>query len=78
MPRCSRTERLEVCHRRTDGGNLLDNAHVRCGPCHAAIAAAGTPGPADRAPPPFNELVRGFALMRARDRCECSRPDGCH
>jgi len=75
MTRCTRTNNLEVHHKRRDGGNGLDNAEVLCSRCHAETSTYGTPGDS---PPPFSEEAKKAALRRARNRCECARASGCH
>lgn len=74
MPRCTKTRGLEVHHKRRDGDNSLANAEVLCGPCHAATSSYGAPG---ASPPAFSELTKAAALLRAGNRCECTRVGGC-
>lgn len=75
MSRCTRTNNLEVHHKRRDGGNGLDNAEVLCEKCHQATASYGTPG---ESPPPFDFIVKMLAKLRAGSQCECTRTSGCH
>ncbi len=75
MPRCTRTQNLDVHHKRRDGGTRLDNAEVLCPPCHQATTTYGDAG---RTPPPFDEATKKAALRNAGNRCECTRTTGCH
>lgn len=80
MRRCTRTQNLEVHHKRRDGGNSLNNAEVLCPRCHYATSTYGqkitTPGV--KSPPPFSQLTKDIAKMLAGNRCECTRTGGCH
>ena len=75
MARCTRTSGLEVHHRRSDGGNGLDNAQVLCQSCHEATPSYGDPGPS---PAPFSDETKRRARERAGSQCECTRTGGCH
>lgn len=75
MARCKETKKLQVHHKRRDGGTEVGNAEVLCSPCHAATSTYGTPG---KSPPAFSETTKEAALRRAGDQCECTRTGGCH
>jgi 5-methylcytosine-specific restriction endonuclease McrA len=72
MSRCTATRKLEVHHKRIDGGNGLENALVLCQSCHTNTSSYGTHG---HNPPDFSETTKQAALKRARDRCECTKDD---
>ena len=73
MSRCGSTRGLEVHHKRRDGGNGLDNAEVLCHFCHVNTSTYGVSGDS---PPPFSQKTKNEALLRAGNKCECSRK-GC-
>jgi 5-methylcytosine-specific restriction endonuclease McrA len=74
--RCTRTQDLEVHHKRRDGGGeSIDNAEILCPKCHQATGSYGTPG---TSPPRFSQDVKDRAMRRAGNRCECTRTGGCH
>ncbi|HMM20846.1 MAG TPA: hypothetical protein PKA10_08890 [Selenomonadales bacterium] len=75
MARCIRTRKLEVYHRKSDGGNGLDNAEVLCPACREALSAAL---PAGVYPPAFSAATKQTALRNSGNRCECTRTGGCH
>jgi len=75
MSRCTRTQDLEVHHKRRDVGNGLDNAEVLCPTCHAATLTYGVSGDS---PVPFSQDTKDKALKQAGYQCECTRTGGCH
>jgi hypothetical protein len=74
MSRCTTTRKLEVHHKRIDGGNGIDNAMVLCEACHINTSSYGTHG---HNPPEFTVATKQAALSRAGNRCECTK-DNCH
>lgn len=75
MRRCTRTQGLEVHHKRRDGSNDLNNAQVLCSKCHAATSTYGVPG---KTPPEFSPRIKEIALAIAGNQCECTSDRGCH
>ena len=75
MKKCIRTSKLEVHHKRTNGGNGLDNAQVLCQKCHENTSSYGDPD--HRSPPPFSEATKESALKNAGNRCECTKETCC-
>lgn len=75
MGRCTRTQGLEIHHKRRDGGNGLDNAQVLCSKCHSATSTYGVPG---KTPPEFSPMTKEIALAKAGNQCECTSDRGCH
>jgi hypothetical protein len=74
MSRCINTEKLEVHHKRRDGGNGIENAQVLCHSCHENTGTYGMEG---ESPPEFSCKTKKEALARAGNRCECVK-EGCH
>jgi len=74
MNRCVSTDRLEVHHKRRDGGNDLNNTQVLCHDCHVNTITYGKEG---KSPPEFSEEIKKAAKKRSGFRCEC-RKDNCH
>ena len=72
--RCNSTDRLEVHHKRRDGGNGIDNAEVLCHECHTHTSTYGVEGDT---PPAFSEETKLKALKNAGYKCECTRLN-CH
>jgi hypothetical protein len=75
MPRCNRATKLEVHHRRRDGGNAESNAQVLCQECHSYTSTYGVPGDS---PEPFSQFTKSYVLTMAGQRCECESDRGCH
>lgn len=71
MSRCTNKTNLEIHHKRVDGGNGIENAEVLCKKCHANTSTFCTSG--HTPPPPFSEITKSLALLRAGNRCECTR-----
>ena len=74
MPRCTKTEKLELHHQDRSQGNGIENAEVLCQKCHENTASYGREG---KTPKPFSSATREAAFRRAGSRCECTRL-GCH
>jgi len=74
MSRCNSTEKLEVHHKRRDGGNGIENAEVLCHDCHVKTGTYGVNG---KSPVDFTDEIIKAAKKRAGYRCECDR-ENCH
>ena len=74
MSRCNSKEKLEVHHKRRDGGNDIKNAQVLCHECHVNTTSYGVPG---KSPPDFSAETKEEALLNAGNCCECEK-EGCH
>ena len=74
MSRCGSTDKLQVHHKRRDGGNDIGNAEVLCQECHENTSTYGVHG---KKSPDFSEATKKEALKRAGYSCECERT-GCH
>jgi hypothetical protein len=74
MGRCGSTEKLQVHHKRRDGGNDIENAEVLCQKCHENTGTYGVKG---KSPPDFSDSTKKEALKKAGNRCECERTE-CH
>jgi hypothetical protein len=74
MSRCTVTTKLDVHHKRRDGGNGIENAQVLCQSCHVNTSSYGVPG---NSPPEFSRQTKEAALKRAGNQCECEKAE-CH
>jgi len=74
MARCIRENKLEIHHKRRDGGNGEDNAQALCQSCHENTDSYGKPG---QSPPEFDTATKGYTLLHANNQCECVK-DNCH
>jgi len=74
VSRCNNTEKLEIHHKRRDGGNDIENAQVLCQSCHENTSTYGKEG---KSPLAFSNETKEKALVRANNQCECEKKD-CH
>ena len=76
MSQCLQTTNIEVRHKRSEGGNGINNAIVLCKICNAAI---GFYDSKKIKPEPFPPKVVEKALKKAGNRCQCTcKIHGCH
>jgi hypothetical protein len=71
MGRCENTKNLAVHHRRTDGGNGIENAEVLCTLCHRNTKTYGDT--THVSPPPFPLGTKILARFLSLNRCQCTR-----